>query len=116
LLHILDSINTILERTKGMNYDAFIADKIQLGGIVYYTMIIGEAVYKLSKPFVKAHPQVEWDVIANMRHHIVHGYYQVNPKDVWAVIQNDLLPLKEQIEQFLSTINWDEWEETDIDL
>jgi uncharacterized protein with HEPN domain len=116
LLHIQDSINIILERTEGMSYDAFIADKIQLGGIIYYTMIIGEAAYKLSRAFVDAYPQVEWDVIANMRHHIVHGYYQVNPIDVWAVIQHDLHPLKSQIEQLLSTINWEEWEETHIDL
>ena len=116
LLHIQDAIDIILEHTAGMSYDEFIADKVQLGGIIYYTMIIGEASYKLSRAFIKTYPQVEWDVIANMRHHIVHGYYQVNPKDVWTVIQQDLQPLKEQIEQLLSTINWDEWEKSEIDL
>lgn len=110
LLHIQDAIDIILEHTEGLTYDDFIADKVQLGGIIYYTMIIGEASYKLSRAFTKAFPQVEWDVIANMRHHI---YYQVNPKDVWTVVQQDLQPLKEQIEQLLSTINWDEWEKTD---
>ena len=116
LLHIQDAIDIILEHTAGMGYDEFIADKVQLGGIIYYTMIIGEASYKLSRAFIKTYPQVEWDVIANMRHHIVHGYYQVNPKDVWTVIKQDLQPLKEQIEQLLSTINWDEWEKSEIDL
>ncbi len=116
LLHIQDAIDIILEHTAGMSYVEFIADKVQLGGIIYYTMIIGEASYKLSRAFIKTYPQVEWDVIANMRHHIVHGYYQVNPKDVWTVIQQDLQPLKEKIEQLLSTINWDEWEKSEIDL
>ena len=115
LLHILDAINTILERTKSMTYEELVSDKIQFGGIVYYTMIIGEASYKLSRKFVNVYSQVEWDVIANMRHHIVHGYYQVNPKDVWAVIQYDLQPLKTQVEQLLSSINWDEWEKQDIE-
>ena len=110
LLHILDAINTILDRAKSMTYEELVSDKIQFGGIVYYTMIIGEASYKLSRKFVNAYPQIEWDVIANMRHHIVHGYYQINPKDVWTVIQYDLLPLKTQVEQLLSSINWDEWE------
>ena len=114
LLHIQEAINIILDRTEGMTYDDFIADKVQLGGIVYYKMIIGEASYKLSRAFVKAYPQVEWDVIANMRHHIVHGYYQVNPKDVWTVVQQDLQPLKAQIQLLLSTVNWEEWEENDI--
>ena len=78
-------------------------------------MIIGEASYKLSRAFVKTYPQAEWDVIANMRHHIVHGYYQVNPIDVWYVIQNDLQPLKAQIEYLLSSIDWDDWEKKCID-
>ena len=115
LLHIQDAINTILERTGDMTYDALISDKIQFGGIVYFTMIIGEASYKLSREFVKTYSQVEWDVIANMRHHIVHGYYQVNPKDVWSVIQNDLRPLKAQIENLLSTIDRNKWEKKNID-
>ena len=115
LLHILDAINTILERTKSMTYEELVSDKIQFGGIVYYTMIIGEASYKLSRKFVNNYSQVEWDVIANMRHHIVHGYYQVNPKDVWAVIQYDLQPLKTQVEQLLSSINWNELEKQDIE-
>ena len=115
LLHILDAINTIMERAKSMTYEELVSDKIQFGGIVYYTMIIGEASYKLSRKFVNAYPQVEWDVIANMRHHIVHGYYQVNPKDVWTVIQYDLQPLKTQVEQLLSSINWNEWEKQDIE-
>ena len=35
LNHILEAIDTILERTEGMTYDALISDKIQFGGIVY---------------------------------------------------------------------------------
>ena len=53
LLHIQDAIDIILEHTAGMSYVEFIADKVQLGGIIYYTMIIGEASYKLSRAFIK---------------------------------------------------------------
>ena len=43
LQHILDAINTILLRVEGMTLEALMADKIVFGGVVYYTMIIGEA-------------------------------------------------------------------------
>lgn len=59
LLHILDAINTISERAKSITYEELVSDKILFGGIVYYTMIIGEASYKLSRKFVNAYPQVE---------------------------------------------------------
>ena len=50
-------------------------------------------------------------VIADMRHHLVHGYYQVDSTIIWAVVQNDLSPLREQIEKYLTETNWTEWEQ-----
>ena len=93
-----------------MTYESLTEDKILFARIVYYTMIIGEASYKLSRAFVANHPQLEWKVIANMRHHLVHGYYQVHAKDIWSVIQNDLAPLKVQIEKLLAETDWQQWE------
>ena len=116
LIHIVDTIDTILARAEGMTYDSLIAYKIQFGGIVYYTMIIGEASYKLSRAFVVAHPEVPWQDISDMRHHLVHGYYQVDAQILWSVIQHDLKPLREQVNNLLVSINWDEWEQTKLDI
>ena len=110
LEHIINAIDIILGRTKELTYDDFVSDKMLYGGIVYHTMIIGEAAYKLSQPFVESHPQIPWRDIADMRHHLVHGYYQVDSNIVWAVVQNDLVPLRNKIASFLEETNWDEWE------
>jgi len=40
----------------------------------------------------------------------VHGYYQVDPDILWAVVNNDLPPLREQVTRYLKETNWDEWE------
>jgi len=40
LEHILDAIDTILEKSNGLTYEGLTADKIVFGGIVYYTMVI----------------------------------------------------------------------------
>lgn len=107
---MLEAIDVILQRTSSMTFEDLSSDKLQYGGIVYYTMIIGEAAYKLSKEFVSSHSEVPWQDIADMRHHLVHGYYQVDSSIIWAVIQNDLKPLREQIEKLLTETNWEEWE------
>ncbi len=73
-------------------------------------MIIGEAAYKLSQEFRESHAQADWQSIADMRHHLVHGYYQVDPSIVWSVVQNELSPLLEQVKQYLAETNWEEWE------
>ena len=109
--HIIDDINTILISVEGMNIEALTADKIVFGGIVYYTMIIGEASYKLTRAFTSRHPEVPWQSIISMRHHIVHGYYQVDAQILWSIIQEDLRPLKAQVEKILSETDWDEWQQ-----
>lgn len=113
LEHILAAIDTILEKSKDLTYESLIADKIVFGGIVYYTMIIGEAAYHLSKAFKEKYNETDWVQITRMRHNLVHGYYQVDPDVVWFVLQDDLLPLREQITRYIAETNWEEWEKTD---
>lgn len=110
LEHILGAIDVILERTKGVTYEGLVDDKILFGGIVYYTMIIGEASYHLSKPFKKKYIETNWTQIIKMRHNLVHGYYQVDPDVVWGVIRDDLIPLREQVTRYIAETNWDEWD------
>ena len=110
LQHILEAIDTILGRCEGMAREALDADKIFFGGVVYHTMIIGEAAYNLTKAFCKEHPDTPWAQIAKMRHNLAHGYYQVDSDIVWSVIQDDLKPLREQVAHYLAETDWDEWE------
>ncbi|HIX85999.1 MAG TPA: DUF86 domain-containing protein, partial [Candidatus Parabacteroides intestinigallinarum] len=63
--------------------------------------IIGEAVYMLTKEFKTAHPEVEWDVIEGMRHVLVHGYYKINPRQLWNTIENDIPELKLMIARYV---------------
>lgn len=111
LQHILQAIDTILSRIDGVTFEDLKNDKMLFGGIVYYTLIIGEAAYKLSKAFTDNNPQVKWSDMADMRHHLVHGYYQVDSDIVWAVIQNDLQPLKQQVTRLLKETDWEQWEQ-----
>ena len=110
LEHIISAIDIILERAEKMTLEELTADKMLYGGIVYHTMIIGEAAYKLSQEFVASHPDTPWIKIADMRHHLVHGYYQVDAHIVLLVIQQNLRPLREQVTRYLSETDWNEWE------
>ena len=71
------------------------------------------ATYKLTKPFIESNPQINWQEIADMRHHLVHGYYQVDSTIVWDVVQNDLKPLREQVCLILANTDWEQWEQTE---
>ena len=101
LQHILDNIERIQNAVQGNNFEQLKNDHILFAAISYYTMIIGEAVYMLTKEFKDAHPATPWRQIEGMRHHIVHGYFQVRNDMLWNVIEKDLQPLKKQILQYL---------------
>ena len=114
LQHILEAIDTIQGRCAGMTREDLTADKVLFGGIVYHTMIIGEAAYNLTKAFCKAHPETPWLLIAKMRHNLAHGYYQVDADIVWSVIQHDLQPLRQHVARYLDEVDWDEWEKKEV--
>ena len=110
LEHIIKAIDIVLKNIEGVPFERFESDAMLFGGIVYQTLIIGEAAYKLSHQFTETHTEVVWRDIADMRHHLVHGYYQVDAKIVWSVVQNDLQPLREQVARYLAETNWQQWE------
>ena len=110
LEHIVSAIDLILGRVEGMKYEDFVADKLLFGGIVYHTMIIGEAAYRLTKRYRQAHAETDWDGMTKLRHVLVHDYYQINVKTVWDVIQHELPLLLTQVTRYIAETNWDEWD------
>lgn len=101
LLHMVQAIDRILEFVKGKTKDEIQRDNILYYAVVKNVEIIGEAAYMLTKEFKESHPETNWRIIIGMRHFLVHGYYEVDPNEVWNVIDKDLLPLKEQLEKYL---------------
>ena len=104
LEHILQAIDCIFEFTENVTYEDFIANKMMKFAVIKNIEIIGEASYKLTKKFCQEHTEIEWDIIVKMRHVLVHGYYQIEDKFAWFVVQNELHPLKEKIQKIYDNL------------
>ena len=104
LEHILQAIDKVFEFSSGVKREDFQKDSILYFAIVKNIEIIGEASYMLSLEFKESHPDTDWQVIIAMRHFLVHGYYQVDPEEVWNVIEQDLQPLKDQILEYIKEL------------
>lgn len=102
LLHIIEAIDNILEFKEGVDYKTFVNNKLLKFGIFYNVAIIGEAAYKLTKDFIETHTDVPWREIINMRHVLIHGYYQIDPEILWETINNDLPLLREAVSRYLN--------------
>jgi uncharacterized protein with HEPN domain len=46
-----------------------------------------------------------------MRNFLIHGYHNVEEDLVWEAITQDLKPLREQIEKYLTDTDWEQWEQ-----
>lgn len=101
LLDILDAI-TGIERYRSTRA-AFDADERTQIWMVNRLQIIGEACRKLSDGFRDRHPEVPWRQIIGMRHHLIHGYFDVDPDVVWTAISERIPELKEQVQAALAT-------------
>ena len=110
LQHIIEAADLIIKYTTNVTYEEFLSDKLLYGALVYYTMVIGEASYKLSPEFTSHYNDTPWADIAGMRHHIVHGYYKVDNRVVWNIITSDIPTLHDRVQQYLNEINWEQWE------
>jgi uncharacterized protein with HEPN domain len=55
----------------------------------------------LSSELKVVHPEIDWRGISGMRNVLVHDYLGINLVRVWEIVEQDLYPLKEQIEVLL---------------
>jgi uncharacterized protein with HEPN domain len=46
-------------------------------------------------------PEIPWREIAGARDIIVHGYFAVSMPIIWSIIEDEITPLREQIETLL---------------
>ena len=102
LEHILVAIERIERFSAGKTFDSLRDDELTYFALVKCIEIVGEASYMLTNEFRETHPQTEWRDIIAMRHVLVHGYYQVSVKQIWKVVNEDIPPLKKQIQGYLS--------------
>ena len=102
LQHIASAINNIYNFLSDKTAEDFLTDAMLYFAIVKNMEIIGEASYMLTHEFKDDHPETPWQDIINMRHILVHGYYQVDSREVWNSIKNDLPVLSKQIDKYLA--------------
>ncbi|MBO7566403.1 MAG: DUF86 domain-containing protein [Bacteroidales bacterium] len=114
LEHIIEAIDHITEFSDGKTKKEIEADYLRYYGIIKNIEIVGEAAYKLTHSYRQKHPDTPWEFIARMRHVLVHDYYQIDSREVWKVIQEDLRPLRDQVAHYLSETDWDEWENNTV--
>lgn len=102
LLHMMEAAKEALSFLKGKSRQDLDHDRQLVLAIIREVEIIGEAAGKVSEELRSKYPQIPWLDVVNMRHHLIHVYYDVDLDIVWDTAVKDLPDLIKSLEVILS--------------
>lgn len=109
ILKYAQNVNVIVS---GISYEEYTKDIRIYYSVMKNIEVIGEAANMLTRHFRETHAELPWRQIISMRNVLVHGYAQVSDADLWQTATNDIQPLCEQVQRYLTETNWEEWKKT----
>lgn len=86
-----------------MTYEEFKNSEWDVSAVVRNLEVIGEAVANFPDDFTVEHPEVEWRDIKAFRNIAIHQYWNVDKEIVWEIVQDELDPLQQKIENILES-------------
>lgn len=101
LRDILRAIGRIELLLADMDRDAFTADNVQVDGVLFNLMTIGEAVKNIPDEVREQIPEIRWRDIGRFRDRVVHHYFALDMNVVWEIVTLHLPPLKATVEKLL---------------
>lgn len=88
-----------------MTFEGFTKDRKTINAVVRSLEIIGEAAKGIPDDLRSQAPSVPWKYMAGMRDKLIHEYFGVDLSIVWAVIQEELPPLQDEIKKLTNQLN-----------
>lgn len=93
----LDRIEKYTRRGK----DDFMSDELVQVWVIHHLQMIGEAANGISPKIQKQYPDVPWGEIIGLRNILVHHYFAIDAKEIWAVVERDIPPLRGAVDRIL---------------
>jgi uncharacterized protein with HEPN domain len=100
---IASSIVYVEEDSSG-GQDEFLRNRTKRDAILRNLQIIGEAARSVSEESKTRYPELPWKGLVAFRNVAVHGYSTLDLDEIWAIIRDDLPPLKVQVERILQEL------------
>ncbi|MBI3491737.1 MAG: DUF86 domain-containing protein [Acidobacteria bacterium] len=100
-LDMLTAARRAVEFASGLTEDELGTDFKTQSALLHQLLVLGEAAKRLSDSFRDAHPETPWKAIAGMRDRIIHGYDDVDLREVWRTVDSDLPTLIVTLERLV---------------
>lgn len=86
----------------GITPELLLEDEFSQWAVTTPLYNIGEQVYQLSSEFKASYPDVPWNMVAGLRHRLVHDYDGINWTIIVDVLFTDMAPFIQSVENILA--------------
>jgi uncharacterized protein with HEPN domain len=95
---MLDAAQEAAGFARGRTRKDLDCDRLLALALVKCVEIVGEAASQVSAEARAEAPLVPWQDIINMRHRLVHAYFDINRDILWSTVREDLPTLIRRLE------------------
>jgi uncharacterized protein with HEPN domain len=95
--HAVEAVELLGDRTLDQLRD----DRMLQLALVQLIEIVGEAASRVPAEIRQTYPSVPWQLAADMRNKLIHGYDLIEFAVVFDTVKDDLPPLVEQLDAIL---------------
>src|SRR5687767_7068338 len=93
---MLDAAHAIRRFTAGATRQG-LEDEVLFWALVAQIAMLGEAASRVTDAARAGLPGVPWSEIVGMRNQLVHGYWSIDPDELWRTIERDIPRLVEAL-------------------
>ncbi len=97
LRDVVAAADTLAEYLKGVRQEQFQSPGLLQDAILRQLTVVGEAIYKVSRPLQSRHPNVPWLQVAGFRHRVIHDYFGLDLDAVWRIGTVEMPRLRSEI-------------------
>ena len=103
LQHMLDASREAMSFAAGRTRADLDADRQFALALVKEIEIIGEAAFQMTVDSRAKIIAIHWPSVINMRHRLVHAYFDINLDVLWDTVTYNLPPLIAELEKVLAS-------------
>ena len=107
LLDIVEAGQKIIRYTSDVDYDDFVETDLIIDGVARNFEVIGEAANRISNELKKEYPNIQWIRLADFRNRIIHEYFGLDYEIMWAIIQENVEDLIDDVQNIINRIESD---------
>jgi len=106
ILALLEAIEKIKIYSQDFSdAEDFYYDQKSFDATMMQFVVIGEVIARLDDDYKNENPQIEWQKIKSFRNIIAHDCFGIDADEIWDILNNKLLPLKQELEKLLEALN-----------